>query len=257
MNRIDEIFKKRTEKVIPFFTAGYPSKESMVDMVLAAEEAGADMIELGMPFSDPLADGPIIQESSQIAIGNGVNIPWILASVELIRQNSQIPLVLMGYINPIIKYGIAKFFVECNKVGVDGLIIPDLPPEEAESFNKEASRFDISIIFLVAPNTSNKRIKKISNISGSLIYCVAVLGITGSDSANKKQLMDYLKRVESYSNCPFIVGFGIKNRNDIIEINKMAHGAVVGTAIIEKIQNSSDPVCVVREYIGSLTGRKK
>ena len=255
MNRIDEIFKKRTEKVIPFFTAGYPSKESMVDIVLAAEKAGADMIELGMPFSDPLADGPIIQESSQIAIRNGVDISWILASVESIRKESQIPLVLMGYINPIIKYGMAKFFVECNKVGVDGLIIPDLPPEEAEFFNQEAARFNIAIIFLVAPNTSNERIKKISNISGSLIYCVAILGITGSDGANKKQLLDYLKRVESYSSCPFIVGFGIKNRKDIIEINKMAHGAVVGTAIIEKIQSSSDPVRVVREYIGSLTGR--
>ena len=255
MNRIKEIFKNKTEKVIPFFTAGYPSKESMIDMVLEAEKAGADMIELGMPFSDPLADGPIIQESSQVAINNGVNISWIFSLVKTIRINSEIPLVLFGYINPIIKYGISKFLTDCKKTGVDGLIIPDLPPEEAESLIRKASELDIVIILLVAPNTSNKRIEKISKMAGSLIYCVAILGITGTDSADNDKLVDYLNRVERHSSCPFIVGFGIKNRIDVVEINKIAHGTVVGSAIIEKIQKSSNPITTVYKYIESLTGR--
>ena len=131
MNRIQKIFQSRTKKVIPFITAGYPSKDDTVDMVFAAEESGAAMVELGIPFSDPLADGPIIQESSQKAIENGVTIQWILDTVAEIRQQSEIPLALMGYINPLIKYGIKKFINDCKLAGIDGLIIPDLPPEEA------------------------------------------------------------------------------------------------------------------------------
>ena len=128
MNRIQKIFQDRTEKVIPFLTAGYPSKKDTAQMVLAAEKSGAAMVELGMPFSDPLADGPIIQAASQKAIENGVNISWILEMVTEIRRESEIPLALMGYINPIINYGIGKFIHDCKLAGVDGLIIPDLPP---------------------------------------------------------------------------------------------------------------------------------
>ena len=130
MNRIQKIFKNRTEKIIPFLTAGYPSKDDVLNMVLAAEKSGAAMVELGMPFSDPLADGLVIQESSQKAIENGVTIHWILETVFNIRQQSEIPIALMGYINPILKFGLNKFMKSCSDVGVDGLIIPDLPLEE-------------------------------------------------------------------------------------------------------------------------------
>ena len=132
MSRISQLFSFRSEKVIPFLTAGYPNKLDTAKMVLAADEAGASMVELGMPFSDPLADGPVIQQASQVAIQNGVNIEWILETVKEIRNSSEIPLVLMGYINPIIKYGLIKFMKACRLAGVDGLIVPDLPPEEAE-----------------------------------------------------------------------------------------------------------------------------
>ena len=134
MNRIQKIFQNRTEKIIPFLTAGYPAKEDTLNMVLAAEKSGAAMVELGMPFSDPLADGPIIQKSSQVAIENGVTISWILESVSKIRKNSEIPIALMGYINPIINYGLSVFISDCKNAGVDGLIIPDYPPEEAGDF---------------------------------------------------------------------------------------------------------------------------
>ena len=253
MNRIQKLFQDRTEKVIPFITAGYPSKDRTVEMVFAAEESGAAMVELGMPFSDPLADGPIIQEASQIAIDNGVNIQWILEVTTEIRKQSEIPLALMGYINPIIKYGTDKFIKDCKNAGVDGLIIPDLPPEEAKEIVKMAKKAGICIILLVAPNTADERIREISSMAGTLIYCVAILGITGGEGSQESELKKYLKRVEEYSNCPFVVGFGIKERVDVIEINRMAHGAVVGSAIIEQLKNSNEPIAAIRNYIHQLT----
>lgn len=251
MSRIPQLFAKRSEKVIPFLTAGYPNKLDTVNMVLSAEKSGAAMVELGMPFSDPLADGPIIQRASQVAIENGVNIKWILEIVIDIRMSSEIPLVLMGYINPIIKYGLEKFLQDCKKVGIDGLIIPDLPPEEAEKFVKLARTNHISPILLVAPNTSSERINLISKLAVDLIYCVAILGITGSEN-NMGNLKEYLARVEENSICPFIVGFGIKNREDVVKINKLAHGAVVGSAIMNAIKGSGSSVDKVKNYIERL-----
>ena len=253
MNRIQKIFQNRTEKIIPFLTAGYPEKADTVNMVLAAEKSGAAMVELGMPFSDPLADGPIIQQSSQQAIENGVTLNWILETVANIRQQSEIPIALMGYINPILKFGLTKFTKSCSEAGVDGLIIPDLPPEEADDYVKSSKTNGISPILLVAPNTPEKRIKEISRLAGDLIYCVAIIGITGGKGFTGDQLKSYLNRVEKNSDCPFIVGFGIKKREDVVSINKIAHGAVVGSAIIHKMQNSNNPVEVIKNYIEKLS----
>ena len=209
------------------------------------------MVELGMPFSDPLADGPVIQQASQVAIENGVNIKWILETVKEIRNSSEIPLVLMGYINPIIKYGLIKFMKGCRLAGVDGLIVPDLPPEEAEKFVQLARENSISPILLVAPNTSSSRIKIISELSGDLIYCVAILGITGSGN-DMENLEAYLTRVKENSSCPFVVGFGIKARGDIVLVNKLAHGAVVGSAIINAMDGNTSPVETLKNYIERL-----
>lgn len=252
MSRIPQLFSIRSKKVIPFITAGFPSKSDTVKMVLVAEEAGAAMVELGMPFSDPLADGPVIQQASQVAIENGVNIQWILATVKEIRMSSQIPIVLMGYINPIFKYGLEKFMKDCHEASVDGLIVPDLPPEEAEEFVQLAKENKISPILMVAPNTPAARIKIISELSGDLIYCVAILGITGSSGNDMGRLKNYLTRVEKNSSCPFVVGFGIKSQGNVIKINKLAHGAVVGSAIINAIKNSDSPENTIRDYIEKL-----
>ena len=253
MNRIQKIFQDRTEKVIPFLTAGYPSKKDTAQMVLAAEKSGAAMVELGMPFSDPLADGPIIQAASQKAIENGVNISWILEVVTEIRRESEIPLALMGYINPVINYGIGKFINDCKLAGIDGLIIPDLPPEEAGELMQLANDAKICIILLVAPNTENERIREISKLAGTLIYCVAILGVTGSQGAIYEQLKSYLIRVDKNSSCPYIAGFGINERSDVKNINEMAHGAVVGSAIIREMEKTNDPVKCVKNYIGRIT----
>ena len=253
MNRIQKIFQNRTEKVIPFFTAGYPAKKDSIDMVLAAEKSGAAMVELGMPFSDPLADGPLIQKTSQKAIENGVTINWILKTVSDIRQQSEIPIALMGYINPLLKFGLINFMESCSDAGVDGLIIPDLPPEEASDFVEMSKENNISPILLVAPNTPDSRIQEISKSARDLIYCVAILGITGTQSATYEQLKSYLNRIGKNSSCPYIVGIGVNTRSDVINNNAMAHGAVIASAIIREMEKTSDPVECVKNYIGKIT----
>ena len=172
MNRIQSLFKKSSEKLIPFFTAGYPQLESTVDLVLSAVDAGADMIEIGIPYSDPQADGPIIQHSSQIALDNGITIKTIFSQVAKIRKKTDIPIALMSYYNPILRWGHDKFLDECVSNGVDGLILSDLPYEEAKPFCEFSKHKGISPIMLIAPNTNNKRIKLISNLCDDLVYVV-------------------------------------------------------------------------------------
>ena len=254
MNRIQYIFRERNKKVIPFLTAGYPRKDDSLEMVLAAESAGASMVEIGMPFSDPLADGPIIQKSSQIALNNGVTLSWILRLVSDIRKQSDIPLVLMGYVNPIMKFGLENFLIECSSMGVDGLIVPDLPPEEGGDYIVMAKEKNISPILLVAPNTPANRINQISILSRDLIYCVSILGVTGNFNSANYDIAKYMKRVKENSECPYVVGFGIEDNRDVLSINKHAHGAVVGSAIIKMIENSTDPIGVVEKYVRSLIG---
>ena len=254
MNRIQHIFKERGKKVIPFLTAGYPKKDDSLGMVLAAESAGASMIEIGMPFSDPLADGPIIQKSSQIALNNGVTLSWILKLVSEIRKQSDIPLALMGYVNPMMKFGLEDFLIESSSMGVDGLIVPDLPPEEGGDYIVMAKEKNISPILLVAPNTPSNRINQISILARDLIYCVSILGVTGKFNSPSHGIAEYMKRVKENSECPYVVGFGIENHRDVLNINKHAHGAVIGSAIIKMIGNSTDPISIVEKYVRSLIG---
>ena len=256
MNRIQLLFQQSDNKLIPFITAGYPEKNSTEKLVLAAVEAGADMIEIGIPYSDPLADGPIIQASSQKALNNGITIDIIFDQVKSIRSKTDIPLVMMGCYNPILKWGHKKFLKRCSNSGVDGLILPDLPLDEAEEFCLLSKSMKIAPILLVAPNTSNDRIKKISKLSGTLIYAVSILGITGSKLENKRNLQNYLDRVRNFSHTPFIVGFGISSHNDVIWVNKFSDGAVVGSAIIKMLEKSDNPIHETKQFIKQLRGLK-
>lgn len=256
MNRIKRLFANRGEKIIPFLTAGFPTLKATTQLVLTAQKAGADMIELGIPFSDPLADGPVIQASSQIALQNGVTLPWILDQVRIIRKSSEIPIVFMGYLNPIMHYGTHVFLKDCREVGVDGIIVPDLPPEEGEEFISQSKSEGVSPILLVAPNTPADRIEKISLLGGDLIYCVSILGITGSKLSRKEILKTYLLRVREHSRTPFIVGFGVKTRQDVRNISSMADGVVVGSAIIQEIMDSNNPKESVFKYIRELKNQK-
>lgn len=254
MNRIQSLFQKPGEKLIPFLTAGYPELDSTVELVLGAVSAGADMIEIGIPFSDPQADGPVIQASSQQALNNGITLKTIFQQVEQIRNQTKIPIALMGYYNPILKWGPEAFLDRCVSAGVDGLILPDLPLDEAKPFCKMAQSKGVSPILLVAPNTPNERIKHISEIAGDLIYAVSILGITGNNLASKDTLSDYLSRVREHSVTQFVVGFGISTRDDVKWFNEHADGAVVGSAIIKNLIGSENPVETTNNFIQSLKG---
>jgi len=253
MNRIRNLFKKDKDKLIVFLTAGYPEINSTEKLVLTAVESGADMIEIGIPFSDPQADGPIIQKASEKALSNGITLDIIFQQVKSIRKKTNIPISLMGYYNPILKRGIDRFLEDCVVNEIDGIILPDLPYDEGKEFCNKAKQLGISPILLVAPNTSNKRIEEISNLSNDLIYAVSILGITGNDLGSKKELIKYLDRVKANSSCPFIVGFGIKSNDDVKWFNKYSNGAVVGSHILNHINADEDYVLRANEIINSLS----
>jgi len=243
MSRIPELFAKQEGLMIPFLTAGYPRKEDTLELVLAAEASGVKMIELGMPFSDPLADGPVIQEASQRALENGVTLEWILETVSEIRKQSDIAIVLMGYINPIQSYGLEKFIRDCSHVGVDGLILPDLPPEEASDYLELCQKFRLSPILIVAPNSSNERITKLGNWAGHLLYATSILGVTGSKGISENHdLKTYLSRLKKYAGVPFVVGFGIRSSSDVKQILEYADGAVVGSHLLQLLGKSEEPL---------------
>lgn len=254
MNRIQSLFQKPGEKLIPFLTAGYPELDSTVELVLGAVSAGADMIEIGIPFSDPQADGPIIQEASEKALKNGITLNIIFEQVKEIRKETTVPIALMGYYNPILRWGPKNFLKACSDIGVDGLILPDLPLDEARDFCADSKAFNISPILLVAPNTSDDRIREISLVAGDLIYAVSILGITGSKINAKNSLKPYLSRVRDNSSVPFIVGFGISSYEDVKWFNKYSDGAVVGSALIKKIGEKKNSANIVYNFIKRLKG---
>lgn len=257
MNRIRNLFKKDKDKLIVFLTAGYPEINSTEKLVLTAVKSGADMIEIGIPFSDPQADGPIIQKASEKALSNGITLDIIFQQVKSIRKKTNIPISLMGYYNPILKRGIDRFLADCVVNDIDGIILPDLPYDEGKEFCNKAKELGISPILLVAPNTSNKRIEEISNLSNDLIYAVSILGITGNDLGSKKELIKYLDRVKANSSCPFIVGFGIKTNDDVKWFNKYSNGAVVGSHILNHINADEDYVLKANEIINTLSKSSK
>jgi tryptophan synthase alpha chain len=244
MNRIKKKFEEKSQddKLMSLFiTAGYPDLESTVEIVLGMEEQGADMIELGMPFSDPLADGPTIQYSSDIAIKNGITIDKIFEMVVQIRKKSEIPLILMGYMNPVLRYGVERFCKNAAESGVDGLILPDIPVDEDEIIEKHAFDNDLPLIHLVAPNSTDIRMKLADSKSNGFVYCVSVTGVTGardgkevSDSVDK-----FIERVKAnIVDNPVMVGFGIKSHKDAKRIASNADGFIVGSALINTIKNS-------------------
>lgn len=241
-NRIKQLFKRHdgSSKIMSLFlTAGYPDLESTVDLILGLEENGTDFIELGMPFSDPLADGPTIQYSSNIAIEKGITMEKIFGMVRQVRQKSEIPIVLMGYINPVLRYGIDDFCEEASKAGVDGLIIPDIPIEESGIISEKIRSQGLSLIYLVAPNSSDQRMQKIDDASDGFVYCVSVTGVTGAREGDEvaQSVARFINRVkQNVVKNPKMVGFGIKTHEDAQRIAADMDGFIVGSALIDTIR---------------------
>lgn len=243
-DRISQVFskKKADDKIMSLFlTAGYPDLDSTVKLISGFEKNGADLIELGMPFSDPLADGPTIQHSSEVAIQNGISIDKIFEMVKEVRLNSGIPIILMGYINPILRYGVSKFCNEASSAGVDGLIIPDLPVEESAILEADTRSAGLKLIYLVAPNTRDERMQLIDRKSEGFVYCVSVTGVTGAREGDEvaKSVSKFIDRVKkNIKKNPKLVGFGIKSHEDARVIAAEVDGFIVGSALIDEIRKN-------------------
>jgi len=241
MNRIEEKFKqlgKEGKKAfIAFVTAGYPDLSTTLRLVKEFEKKGVDLVELGVPFSDPLADGPAIQEASQFSLKKGVNLLKILELVKNIRRAGvSIPVCLMTYYNPVFRFGEKRFVDDALKNGVDGVIIPDLPPEEAKEFIRYADKKNLLNINFIAPTSSDNRIRQISKSARGFIYYVSLTGVTGSRSSLSSDLKDNLSKIKKLIRKPVCVGFGISNAQQVAQVCKISDGVIVGSAIIEKIK---------------------
>jgi len=255
MNRIDQLFQNKKERVLSiYFTAGFPQLEDTLTIMQAIESAGADIIEVGVPYSDPIADGPTIQDSNQIALDNGMSLKKLFDQLKDMRQSVSLPVVLMGYLNPIIQYGMEAFCKKCKEIGVDGLILPDLPMQQyLDEFKEVFDRYDLCNTFLISPQTSEKRIQEIDSHSNGFIYMVSAHSITGARTGISEEQVAYFKRVEAMNlQNPRLIGFGISDSETFSTASKYGNGAIIGSAFIKKIKDSQDLKSDIESYIQSV-----
>ena len=244
MSRIQATFKslknKKEKALIPFFTAGDPHPDKTVEIMHALVESGADMIELGIPFSDPMADGPIIQRASERALKNNVGITTTIKLAAEFRRNNKItPLILMGYANPIEAIGIDNFISLIKDADIDGVVTVDYPPEESEQFVRRLKENNIDSIFLIAPTTNNNRIKLIINQATGFLYYVSLKGVTGSANINIKQVAQKVQNIKEFTTLPIGVGFGVRNAKTAKEVSLISDAVVIGSRIVQEIEDSN------------------
>jgi len=251
MNRINNAFNNKPI-FMPYFPLGYPDLDTSIDVIEALAKNGADLIEVGLSFSDPLADGPVIQHATQIALEKGITVAKSLEAVKELRARGvEIPLILMGYYNPMLAYGLEKFVRDAKEAGADGFIIPDLPAEESEEFIKVAG--DLPLIPMLAPTSSPERMEMIARNAKGFIYLVAVIGITGERKSLAEGLGELIAQVRAHTSVPVCVGFGIGTPEQAKEVGTMADGAIVGTACVRVIGGSESPVETAREFARSFS----
>ena len=255
MNRIDKLFQTKKERVLSiYFTAGFPKLYDTITIMQAIESAGADIIEVGLPYSDQIADGPTIQDSNQIALDNGMSLKKLFEQLQEMRQFVSLPVVLMGYLNPIIQYGMEAFCKKCQEIGVDGLILPDLPMQQyLDEFKEIFDMYDLRNTFLISPQTSEKRIREIDTHSNGFIYMVSAHSITGARTGISEEQIAYFKRVEAMNlKNPRLIGFGISDSETFSTASKYGNGAIIGSAFIKKIKDSQDLKSDIESYIQSV-----
>ena len=252
MNRINQRLNEDKKLLSIYFTAGYPNLEDTTTIIQNLEQSGVDMIEIGLPFSDPLADGPTIQASSTQALKNGMTSALLFEQLNNIRQTVNIPLIIMGYFNPILQYGVEAFCIKCQEVGIDGLIIPDLPVDVYnEQYKTTFDKHGLINVFLITPQTSLERINFIDSISKGFIYMVSSTSVTGSQSGFGEEQTKYFKRIADMKlNNPQIVGFGISNNKTFKQATQYAKGAIIGSAFIKHLTNKG--VNQIEEFINSI-----
>lgn len=258
MNRIDNKFKTLKEQgkkaLITFITAGDPDKEATLDFIYAMEQAGADIIELGMPYSDPIAEGPVIQASSARALKNNFKLDNIFEIIEKARTKTEMPLAIMIYFNCIFIYGVEKFFERAKKVGADAVIIPDISFEERDEFTGESEKYQVPVISFVTPNSYERTGKMVRDAKG-FVYCVSSLGVTGLREGFHERLAEFTDEIKKYTDVPRAIGFGISGSEQIKELKKHCEGVIVGSAIVKRIGEAGsveEAVSSVRSFTEQL-----
>ncbi len=259
MNRIENAFKNKPI-FMPYFPLGYPDLPISIDVIEALAKNGADLIEVGLSFSDPLADGPVIQQATQVALEKGITVKKSLEAVnELRNRGVTIPLILMGYFNPMLAYGLEKFIHDAREAGADGFIIPDLPLEEAEEF--ESINGDMPLIQMLAPISPDERMESIARTAKGFIYLVSVTGVTGERREISNDLGELISRVRAHTSAPVCVGFGIGTPEQAVQVGQLADGVIVGSACVKMIGGSQTPVETAKqfaaEFRSALSGVRK
>ena len=265
MNRIDAKFQELRDRgaraFMPYLCAGDPTPELTVKLLLTLEAAGADLIELGVPFSDPIADGPTVQRASERALTHHISLQQILEMVTSLRPETDIPIALMSYYNPIFRMGEEAFCEAAQAAGVDGLIVPDLPPEQAKPLLEIAPRYDLATIFLVAPTSPPERMKLIASVSTGFIYCVSVTGVTGARAMLSDEIAPMITELRKHTDKPISVGFGVSTPEQATQVAQIADGAIVGSAIINVVEENMDDeaklLAVVKQFASDLAAGVK
>ena len=254
MNRIQKLFQKKTKNVLNVYcTAGYPQLNSTLTVMKALQDNGVDLIELGMPYSDPLADGPVIQASGSRALENGMTIEVLFEQLAGFRNSIVVPVILMGYMNPVLQYGFERFCADAASIGIDGLILPDLPEYEFETeYGAIIKKHGLDFIFLVTPETSEERIRKLDALSSGFLYAVSSSATTGSDK-DFTAVEKYLLRLQAMQlKNPVLVGFGIKDRETFKSACKYANGAIIGSAFIKALEQTTDIQISVKQFMDDI-----
>ncbi len=252
MNRINKLLQNKKENILSvYFTAGYPELKDTETIIVELEKAGVDLIEIGIPFSDPLADGPVIQQSSEKALANGITLSTIFEQLKDIRKKVNIPLILMGYLNPVMQYGMENFCKKAAETGIDGTIIPDLPLDIYEKeYKKLFKQYGLSNILLITPQTTPERLKEIDNATDSFIYMVSSASTTGTKGINDDVLSTFNNKIKAAGvQSPRLIGFGISGKKSFENACKYANGAIIGTAFIKAISQSGDLKENIRGFV--------
>jgi tryptophan synthase alpha chain len=256
MSKIENLFRNRNKRILNVYcTAGYPKLYSTLEIMKSLQQNGANIIELGMPYSDPLADGPVIQQSGSVALANGMTIAKLFVQLKDFRKEISIPVILMGYMNPVLQYGFEKFCAEAAAVGIDGLILPDLPEYEFETeYGAIIKKYNLDFIFLVTPETSEERIKKLDSLSSGFLYAVSSSSTTGGEKSNSAS-KEYLQKLKNLNlKNSVLVGFGIKDKASFDAVCQLADGGIIGSAYIKALENSVDVNAATKNFLSSILG---
>ena len=256
-NRINQLFERKNREILSvYFTAGYPKLNDTVIIIKELEKSGADLIEVGMPFSDPTADGPVIQQSSDVALKNGMSLEFLFQQLENIRTQVDIPLVLMGYINPVLQFGVERFCRKCHQCGIDGVILPDLPIDEYnDSYRQVFEDNGLHNIFLITPQTPDERIMEIDRISHGFIYMVSSSSTTGAGKKVEDFRSDYFTRVQNLNlKNPQLIGFGISDKATFDNACRYTSGAIIGSAFVKALQQPFPLENIIERFVRSIRG---